>query len=183
MDSTPSKRSLANYRLLLDRIDNLCNRITEEFSGEISCRAGCSGCCRHLTVFAAEAANLLDAVGKLSAGQRALLAERLSWPESSSCPLLVDDCCAVYSSRPVICRTHGLPLLFESDGRKNMDCCPENFRNTGTLPGSAVINLETLNTALFTINSMFLSETADERLKQKGRFTIADIIRLSEETV
>lgn len=183
MHSTPSDGSLANYRLLLDRIDNLCERITEEFASEISCKAGCSGCCRHLTLFAVEAASLISAVKNLPDDLRSMLGGRMDWAEDSACPLLIDECCAVYSARPVICRTHGLPLIFETDGTKSIDCCPENFKESLSLTGSAVINIETVNTLLFTINTMFVAKTDDKRLKQKDRFTIADIIRHSEEII
>ncbi|NVO00709.1 MAG: YkgJ family cysteine cluster protein [Geobacteraceae bacterium] len=183
MHSTPSDGSLANYRLLLDRIDNLCDRITEEFASEISCKAGCSGCCRHLTLFAVEAANLISAVKDLPGDIRQLLAGRMDWAENSACPFLIEDRCVIYSARPVICRTHGLPLLFEANGTKNIDCCPENFKASLPLTGSAVINIETVNTLLFTINTMFVAKTDDERLKKLERFTIAEIIRFSEEIV
>jgi len=126
-----------------------------------------------------EAANLVMAVESLPAEVRALLAERIQLSESGSCPLLLEDCCTVYSARPVICRTHGLPLLAEVEGGREVDCCPENFRGAESLPGSAVINLETLNSALVAINAMFVVKNEDERLKGKDRFTIAEIILLS----
>ncbi len=172
-------QNLANYLSFLCRVDQLCAGITAAFVEEIACRAGCSGCCRHLTLFPVEAASLGKAVNGLPAEVKLLLATRSDWSENGSCPLLLDDCCLVYQARPVICRTHGLPLLAEVDGVKAVDCCPENFKNSAALPGSAVINLETLNRALVAINALFVAHNADKRLQGKDRFTIADIIRLS----
>jgi len=177
-DRKPHK-NLANYLSLLDRIDQHCGKIVVNFSGQITCKAGCSACCRHLTLFPVEAANLVNAVERLPGEIKSLLAERLQWPESGSCPLLFNDCCTVYLSRPVICRTHGLPLLAESEGDTNVDCCPENFRGVESLPGSAVIHLEALNSTLVAINALFVASNNDDRYKGKDRFTIADIILLS----
>src|SRR5689334_20047158 len=116
MPSAPRYENLANYLAFLECVDKLCAKITAEFTADILCRAGCSGCCRHLNLFPVEAANLATAVGKLPQELRDLLAERAHWPEESPCPLLLDDCCLVYGARPVICRTHGLPLLIEVEG-------------------------------------------------------------------
>ena len=179
-DSLPDE-NLANYFLLLSRVDQLCGKINEAFAEQIACRAGCSTCCRHLTLFPVEAANLVKAVESLPDEIRLLLSGRIQWPESGSCPLLLDDRCMIYSDRPVICRTHGLPLLAEVEGVKTVDCCPENFRVAEVLPGSAVINLETVNNALVAINAMFVVKNNDVRFKGKDRFTIADIILFSIE--
>jgi Fe-S-cluster containining protein len=174
--------NLANYRALLQRVDQLCGVISEQFADHIFCKAGCSSCCRHLTLFPVEAANLRVAFEKLPAEIMAILAGRIDWPENGSCPLLLADCCTVYADRPVICRTHGLPLLTEYNGKKSVDCCPENFITAAALPGSAVINLEALNSALVAINALFVSKTADLRFQGKDRFPIADIIVFSTDT-
>jgi hypothetical protein len=177
-DSLPDE-NLANYLLLLSRVDQFCGKIIEKFAEEITCRAGCSGCCRHLALFPVEAANLFRAVKLLPDEIRLILAGRSQWPEQGSCPLLLDDRCTVYCDRPVICRTHGMPLLAEVDGVKTVDCCPENFRGAESLPGSAVINLETLNSALAAINVVFAANNRDERFQGRDRFSIADIIILA----
>lgn len=179
MPDSLSDENLANYHSLLRRIDQHCGKITETFAVEMTCRAGCSACCRHLTLFPVEAANLVKAVDRLPAKIRAFLAGRIQWPESGACPLLLDDCCTVYSDRPVICRTHGLPLLAESEGVRTVDCCPENFRGVASLPGDAVIHLATLNNTLVAINAMFVVNNDAEGFKGKDRFTIADIIQFS----
>ena len=171
---------LANYRSLLSRVEQHCGKIHAEFAGQIACRAGCSGCCRHLALFPVEAASLVRAVERLPAGIRSLLAGRIQWPENGMCPLLLDDRCTVYDNRPVICRTHGLPLLADVDGIKTVDCCPENFRGAESIPGSSVLNLEILNSAFVAINALFVAQNDDERFIGKERFTIADIILFAQ---
>lgn len=177
-DSQPQE-NLANYLSLLSRVDQLCGKITEQFPGQIACRAGCSGCCRQLSLFPVETANLVVAVKNLPDEIKAILSGRIQWAENGSCPLLLNDCCTIYHSRPVICRTHGLPLVTETDGGRVVDCCPENFRAVESLPGSAVINLETLNSALVAINALFIINNDDKRFQISDRYTIAEIIRIS----
>lgn len=179
MPASLPDENLANYRSLLGRVDQLCGTILTQFADQITCRAGCSGCCRHLSLFPVETASLVAAVEKLPDEIRTILSGRIGWPESGSCPLLLADCCTIYSDRPVICRTHGLPLLTEVDGEKSVDCCPENFTTAASLPGSAVINLATLNSALVAINALFVAQSGDERFQGRERFTIADIIAFS----
>jgi uncharacterized protein len=148
---------LENYRALLARVDEICHMTSERFGAEIVCRAGCDACCRHLSIFAVEAAALNRALhqapGDLSARirQRAAAAA----PEDP-CPLLQDGLCLLYQARPIICRTHGLPLLLHRDGKSEIDFCPENFRGLESIPGSAVLDLERLNATLATINALFL---------------------------
>lgn len=182
MQLPPHDDSLADYRQLLDRIDQLCGKITSAYTAQIFCKAGCSSCCRHLTLFPVEAASVAAAIVRLPAEVRRVLVERADNWEGEGCPLLIDDLCTVYAVRPVICRTHGLPVLFnQADGGKGIDCCPLNFKGVEVVPGSAAISLETVNTLLTAINALFVEKSGNSRFKTAERFAIAEIIRLSEE--
>ena len=167
---------LSGYRAFIDRVDQFCHKISSDYAKEIACRAGCSRCCLHISLSPIEAALVAEALADLPRETRTLLAGRSQCSDDGHCPLLVDDLCVIYQSRPLICRTHGLPLLIESDGVKRVDFCEDNFQGVEALPGSAVINLETLNTALATLNSRFAADS----LQGSGPFarvTIAEIIK------
>lgn len=150
---------LENYLALVERVDALCARTVDQFAPHILCRKGCDACCRHLSVFAVEAAALKEALEKLPPHEYALLrAAAVDASPDSPCPLLHDGLCLLYQARPIICRTHGLPLLLQRDGESCVDFCPENFRGVENIPGSAVIDLERLNALLATINTLYLQE-------------------------
>ncbi|HZV82193.1 MAG TPA: YkgJ family cysteine cluster protein [Geobacteraceae bacterium] len=170
---------LANYRLLVSRIDELTARIGSRFTEHIACRPGCSSCCRHITIFPVEAYALATALTTLSEESRPYLATLDEMREDGSCPLLCNDRCLAYADRPIICRTHGLPLLTEIDGQQKIDYCPENFRNISSLPGDGVMNLDTVNRTLVAINAQFVHETADPDISGKDRFSIAEIVRMA----
>lgn len=179
MPHRENSTELDNYRLLVNRIDELADRIDRLFAEQINCRPGCSSCCRHLTLFPVEAAALVAALRKLPASSRQVLADRGEMAENGPCPLLSDSRCLAYADRPIICRTHGLPLLTEIDGEKRVDFCPENFRGMTSLPGDGVMNLETINRTLVAINAQFVHDTADPDISGKERFSIAEIVRMA----
>ena len=150
--------ALAPYRTLLEQVDQLCGRIVTEFAGQIRCRAGCADCCILQGVLPVEAASLALAWRKLPATEADRLSVQLQSAISGDrCPLLIDDRCPLYADRPIICRTHGLPLLIEEPTATRVDRCPLNFTELTTLPGSAVIDLERLNQVLVVANRHFLT--------------------------
>lgn len=164
---------LENYLALLSRVDELCGHTAERFKTQISCRPGCDACCRHLSIFAVEAAALKQALGALAEPDASLIraAAESTGPEAP-CPLLHGRLCLLYQARPIICRTHGLPLLVSRDGESGVDFCPENFRGLSSIPGSAVIDLDRLNSALAAINALYLhSFPGPERL------TMSEIVK------
>jgi Fe-S-cluster containining protein len=158
--------ALENYRTLLARVDEICSRTAEQFASHLSCRPGCDSCCRHLSICAVEAAAITQALDELDQASAALIREKAaaSSPDSP-CPLLHQGLCLLYRARPIICRTHGLPLLIREEGTSRVDFCPENFRELPSIPGSAVLDLERLNATLTAINALYLqSVPGQERL-------------------
>ncbi|HEY5974196.1 MAG TPA: YkgJ family cysteine cluster protein [Geobacteraceae bacterium] len=171
-----SSSLLANYAALVTRVDQLCRTVTDRFAGAIACQAGCDRCCRHLTLFPVEAYALLVAARELSPPDQARLRQRLKGPAITDCPLLFDRRCLLYVTRPIICRTHGLPLLINIDGGRRVDYCPDNFQGLASLPGDAVIDLDRLNEALAAINALFVA-AARQPPFDSGRLSMAEVLR------
>lgn len=171
--------ALANYRQLLANVDSLCESIGHAFADAIACRPGCADCCRHITVLPVEAAALAAACAALPGGERAALrASAGKAAPDSPCPLLADGLCLLYHARPIICRTHGLPLLVTEGENRRVDHCPENFRSLPSLPGSAVIDLDRLNTALVAVNALYITHPSVALPTGKERLTIAEALSL-----
>lgn len=152
------ENALAPYRALLEQVDRLCTRIVTDYRSQITCHSGCSSCCILQAVLPVEAASLALAWRQLPEAAAQALRVRLQNPaDSEQCPLLSDKRCPLYSARPIICRTHGLPLLVEETQGRRVDRCPLNFTGLDTLPGTAIIDLERLNDALIIANRHFLA--------------------------
>src|SRR5512146_319059 len=128
-------KALQNYRNLVEKIDGFCRTIEERYRDRIACRKGCDGCCRHISLFRVEAVNLAMALRQLPGGDVSRIREkaRASSPDGP-CPLLENGACLLYSARPIICRTHGLPILTREFGDPSVDFCPQNFIGVETLP-------------------------------------------------
>jgi len=155
--------ALAPYRALLGQVDALCARIAAAYPDQIACRAGCAACCTLQGVLPVEAAVLALALQQLPAAEAEALRTRLHNPPGEErCPLLTDERCPLYAARPVICRTHGLPLLVEDAHGRRVDRCPLNFTGLDTLPGSAIIDLGRLNQGLVVANRHFLASCFPE---------------------
>jgi uncharacterized protein len=177
-------------------VDLLTAKLQARYSKHLVCRAGCAGCCRHhLSVFAVEAEEARAAIETLPAPIRARVEEqarevikREARGEPVACPLLVDDRCSIYESRPLICRTQGLPLLMEAeDGGQEVDFCPLNFAEAGAiddLDEGHLVPLDALNLKLALSNLEHCRENGLGAEDGGARIKMADIILKSQsETV
>jgi hypothetical protein len=138
---------LARYRELCDYCAALAQRVETSFAPAWHCRAGCGGCCRLETVCGLEAAVLLaGGVGD---------ALPPSTATGEVCCLLRDDLCQFYGLRPLICRTHGLPLVSAELTGGEVDCCPLNLPALAAGDGLAaelVLDLDSLTGNLLRLN-------------------------------
>lgn len=177
-----------SYRQLVRRVDELSARLTERYRRHLACGPGCSGCCRHhLSVFRVEADAVREAYLALDPALRDRIrarAERVvAGDESAACPMLIDDRCAIYEARPLICRTQGLPLLIEADdGGLEVDFCPLNFTQSGAvdeLDEDHLVPLDAINTRLALVNIEYCAGLGVEAQDSGRRIGLSEII-LSE---
>ncbi len=173
---TVMENILNNYRQLVARIDALCREIEDMLRGQITCSEGCSSCCTAITLFPVEAAALQAALETLPAEAADAIRQHVAdHAEGERCPLLSHHCCLLYAARPIICRTHGLPITFSEDNEQRVDCCPLNLSESESLSGSSVIDLDRLNAVLVAVNALYLSQS-DAPDNMPERLTIAEAI-------
>lgn len=107
-------------------IDAAAHEVEAQNPGRLQCRRGCSSCCvDDLTVFEIEAA-------AIRAAHPELLKSGVPHPRGA-CAFLDDaGACRVYSVRPYVCRTQGLPLrwLDPDEGVERRDICRLNDEAT-----------------------------------------------------
>ncbi|HVV88247.1 MAG TPA: YkgJ family cysteine cluster protein [Kofleriaceae bacterium] len=146
----------ARYRELVGRVDAFVARVAARHPAELACRAGCDGCCRtRLTVTAVEAAAIEAWAAEQPAEARAAIAAAARAPvepASVRCAALDGDGrCRIYPARPLVCRSHGIPIrLRDGRGLPVVTACELNFRAAG--PGAAdadcVLDQELVSTTL-----------------------------------
>jgi len=170
------KNRLENYLQLVNRVDQLCKSVEEVLHEHLSCAEGCSSCCKTISLFPVEAASINAAVAALPKEDAEFVRHQVEvGQEGDSCPLLLDNRCLIYAFRPIICRTHGLPIMFTDQGGRRVDYCPKNLQNCKSLPGSAVIDLDRLNELLVAVNALFVSQE-DSETDSVERVTIVEAV-------
>lgn len=104
------------YEDLSAKVDRLVASLRKRHELDLACRKGCSSCCTDITVRPVEWAYLKQKLGAAS------LAARNS--DSRKCPFLArgedGEYCAIYESRPLICRIHGLPQSYPVEEYDNL---------------------------------------------------------------
>jgi Fe-S-cluster containining protein len=159
-----------NLQALHNKVDTFFLAVQNKHTEHMACRSGCSMCCHQtLTLFPVEIAMVLTAVDELGDDAQAHLATRLG-DASTTCPLLKDDRCTIYESRPTICRSHGLPIQYKDDaGVAQRDTCPLNFAGIlplSRVPDSDVLDIDRLNEVLVVANQLAIAtqNPTDDRI-------------------
>jgi len=161
------------YQQLVARVETFGEAIRQRYPGQVTCHAGCDGCCyQQFTIFPVEVHHLTQAVAALAPEARRRLLQHLQaqdtlWQmidQPQPCVLLAQGRCSVYNGRPLICRMHGYPLysaLIERPDGSKRDCCPLNFTDVTleVLAPQAIYNLDLVNQTLAAINHLFVHES------------------------
>lgn len=153
---------------LWDKIDAFTARVAGRYPDALACAPGCADCCkRELTVTSVEAARISRLVGGLGAEARGELARRAQ--DGEPCAALGEEGrCSIYGARPVVCRSHGLPLRFEEPGDRRalpvLDVCPKNFtaHDLADLDASCVLDQRTLSVLLGGLDALHAREEGAE---------------------
>ena len=134
MDKKDQTALLGALISLHDEADRIVQSITESLKGRINCGPGCADCCRDdLTVFEIEALRIREEFGPV-------LQSAKPAPDGRCAFLDKEDRCRIYTARPYVCRTQGLPLRWMEEVRGTWvefrDICPINDK------GAAVESLD-----------------------------------------
>jgi Fe-S-cluster containining protein len=174
------------YLDLRRRVTGESDELFSTYSAQVSCRRGCYYCCDDISVLPIEYEALRRSLGQDGFPARDALRAR------RRCAFLGREGeCTVYAARPVICRTHGLPLayrLFEYDADGRLvspgsfidSWCDLNFTDLADRQAAAYfdrhgrINMARINEALEDLNGRFLA--GPDGASYRGR----DWIKLSE---
>lgn len=158
-------RGEARRRLLqaLERVASFVDRIHETCAAHLACGKGCDTCCRQvLSLRGVEAAYLLEGARLLPAEEMSLVWQSLASPSREKpCPLLQRGRCVAYEHRPVVCRTHGLPMIRREAAGAVVHCCPKNFQRVdlARLPPAFLLDENRLLLLMDAVDAVYCVET------------------------
>lgn len=156
----PIELALTQYADLLARIESLFGEIQSRHASAMKCGLGCHSCCKpKLTIGPLEAEKIRRGLAGDAERLASLRALEAADPfKGKRCTFLTaEGGCGIYELRPLVCRSHGVPLQFKDldagsrdDAPRLRDVCGLNFvgQDIGRLESKDVMNLDTLNTLL-----------------------------------
>jgi Fe-S-cluster containining protein len=162
----------------------LRRRVDQHFASAVArtpeaftCREGCAQCCGvRFGVFTVEADRVAASLARLAQDDpqlRARVRAQADDPDHPACALLVDGRCSVYDERPLICRSHGVPVQRVADtGERVVEVCPLNFTERVPPPASVLV-LEAVNAPLGVLARMWDGE--GERVELAALARAADL--------
>jgi Fe-S-cluster containining protein len=136
---------LEKYHSLAALIDSHSEKTTASLKDEIVCGPGCDDCCLLSSVSAVEAQVIMEytALHKIAA------------LKNDKCPFLNGGLCSIYPARPVICRTHGLPVMIDGEAHS----CEKNFTGSSDIGPEFILDLDTVNSHLAAVNLAWIKVT------------------------
>ncbi|GAK58450.1 hypothetical protein U27_05424 [Candidatus Vecturithrix granuli] len=165
---------LDRYHALCQYCDDLFQRTVQTYRSQIQCAKGCVECCLLETVVPLEASVIAAYLQSTPAirGQLCLSDQQ----QDSYCVFLNNQVCLIYPVRPIICRTHGLPIRYSE--HEGIDVCPLNFNNDDLteIEEEFVLDADVITTNLLRLNLAFClltatAETAGERVSLQSLMT------------
>ncbi len=167
-DTAPLSTLITQYQTLCQYCDDAFAAAFHAHRAHMHCVKGCASCCILKTVVPLEAYVIASYVqSSLSFG--AVFSTNHPERGGERCVLLDRDTCSIYPVRPIICRTHGIPMLYpDSEG---IDVCPLNFLESdlNSFETELLLDAEVITENLIRLNLAFgiitgQTETAGERI-------------------
>ena len=134
---------------LTAKIDGFFARVEARYGDDMQCQTGCSDCCHvRLSITNVEADSIRADVATWPIGQRRALAD----DRGDRCAALDDrGRCRIYAARPVVCRSHGVPIRLREGSLPVIRSCHRNFTHTEA-QADCVLDQETLSTLVFAVD-------------------------------
>ncbi len=159
--------SMANndkYLKFRTKIDTYTQKLENTHSKNMACKKGCDMCCLNFDVFPIE----FDAIKKqIAINYPEVKKQNLPSKLGENCIFLKDHQCTIYYARPIICRTHGYPLLYMNDtgDQWELSHCGLNFTNVDEtyFNKENTYAQDTYNSQLFMLNQEYIKTTHPEK--------------------
>lgn len=165
-----SSLKLADYLRLRSDLDILCERLTEAHDEHLKCAPGCHKCCMDFSIFPVEFFSILKENENKKVKISNIAAE-------GECLFLIDGLCSIYESRPIICRTHGLPILSMGEDDWELSYCELNFISDDMpeFEESNTFPQDLYNSKLFLNNREFVNSIKDKSYSETDLLSLKEL--------
>ena len=142
---------ITQYHTLCQYCDDVFTETMNTYQAHMHCAKGCASCCILETVVPLEA-YMIEAY-QVSHPVKTL--SDAPHRSQDQCAFLHKNVCTIYPARPIICRTHGLPLVYPD--RQDIDACPLNFSELDltSLDPKHLLDTEVITDNLIRLNLAF----------------------------
>lgn len=158
-----STTALNNYHALRKEIDVKTAELWKVHSCNMACKKGCDSCCLSFEVFPVEYAAIKE---QLEKEYPQVLTSGVAPEAGEDCVFIKNNQCSIYNARPIICRTHGYPLLnMDEEGEEwELSFCELNFKTVDEdyFDEDNTYPQDTINSRLFMLNKDYLTELGDD---------------------
>ncbi|OQX88690.1 hypothetical protein B6D60_01445 [candidate division KSB1 bacterium 4484_87] len=168
------------YQSLIHKIEQKCSLLEDHYREHLVCRPGCSQCCQvERSVLSIEAYFVEQHLKTFSAER--IRKMRLTHKNNSDnyCPMLWHDMCAIYPVRPIICRTHGLPILYVEAEIAFVDYCRLNFTQlseTYEFDEKYIVDMREFNSELVRLDQKFTQDILHLKWDPYRRISLNSIL-------
>ncbi len=176
--NTPENIFFERYRELRNEIEASSGKLAKEHSVHMKCKKGCDLCCMDYSIFPIEFHFIVNELNK-----KQLNFSMQDDSETDVCAFLKNHACSIYEQRPIICRTHGLPLLFMNDDTEwELSVCDLNFTEFDfqefTLDNT--FSQDKYNSKLFMLNKNFITQFEPIQYKETDLIPIRNLLKYLE---
>nr|WP_321453893.1 YkgJ family cysteine cluster protein [uncultured Carboxylicivirga sp.] len=165
------------YYSMRDEIDNYVNYLNDEHGNHMVCKKGCDLCCLDFDVFPVE----FDAIKKQVENEYPeVLKQDRKQEQEGLCTYLKNHACTIYNARPIICRTHGFPLvnMNEAGDQWELSFCHLNFTNVDDdyFDDENIFEQDTYNSKLYMLNKEYLASNTELDYSEKDLIPLKNLI-------
>jgi Fe-S-cluster containining protein len=162
------------YLSLRNKIESHSAKLAKEHSKQMLCKKGCSMCCMDYSIFPIEFYFIVN-----DFKEKEIEFKSLSESNEDVCAFLENQVCSMYEQRPIICRTHGLPLLFMNDNSEwELSACELNFTefDFGEFTLDNTFPQDKFNSKLFMLNKEFIAGFQDKKYGEMDLIPIKELL-------
>jgi len=163
------------YFSLQSQVDQLSHQLEKIHKPHLVCKMGCDLCCMDYSIFPVEFYTIAENLSKQN-----LKLDLTAVKNNESCVFLKDHKCTIYTERPIICRTHGLPFLYVNEDEEwELSACELNFTeyDTEDFTYENTFPQDRFNSELFMLNKEFIRNFEEQKYGEFDLIPIRELVK------